>query len=86
MNIKRMVAKEDFEDDKLALAKQAIPGTNMTAMQLAEIARVFSFEDTKLEFLKFAYPFCIDQNKYYLVNDVFSFSTSKDELRKYIGQ
>ena len=84
--IKKMVSKETFEDDKLTLAKQAIPGANMTAAQLANIARVFSFENTKLEFLKFAYPFCIDPNKYFLVNDVFSFSSSKDELRRYIGQ
>lgn len=83
---KRTIANADFEDTKLTLAKQIARSELMTARQLAEIAQLFDFEQSKLEFLKYAYPYCFDQNKYYVVNNVFEFSSSVDELNKYINQ
>lgn len=83
---KRTIEKADFEDTKLTIAKQIVASELMTAKQLAEIANLFDFEHTKLEFLKFAYPYCFDQNKYYMVNDVFDFSSSVDELNKFINK
>ena len=83
---KRTIEKADFEQTKLTIAKQIVASEFMTASQLAEIARLFDFEQTKLEFLKYAYQYCFDQNKYYLVNNVFNFSSSVDELSKYISR
>lgn len=81
---KNLIASKRFESDKLTLAKQVVAGELMTVAQLTEIARLFEFETDKLEFLKFAYNYCYDKNKYYLVNSVFAFSTSIDELNRYI--
>ena len=86
IDAKRTIEKASFEQTKLTLAKQIVASELMTAKQLAEIAKLFDFENTKLEFLKFAYPYCYDQNKYYMVNNVFSFSSSIDELNEYINQ
>ena len=83
---KRTIEKADFEQTKLTIAKQIVASELMTANQLAEIARLFDFEQTKLEFLKYAYQYCFDKNKYYLVNNVFEFSSSVDQLNKYINQ
>ena len=83
---KRTIEKADFEQTKLTIAKQIVASELMTARQLAEIARLFDFENTKLEFLKYAYPYCYDQNKYYIVNDVFTFSSSVDELNEFINK
>ncbi|MBR4583607.1 MAG: DUF4476 domain-containing protein [Bacteroidales bacterium] len=83
---KRTIEKASFEETKLTIAKQIVASELMTARQLAEIARLFSFESTKLEFLKFAYQYCYDQNKYYIVNNVFNFSSSIYELNEYINQ
>ena len=83
---KRTIEKADFEQTKLTIAKQIVASELMTASQLAEIARLFDFEQTKLEFLKYAYQYCFDKNKYYLVNNVFEFSSSVDQLNKYINQ
>ena len=86
LEAKRTIEKADFEQTKLTIAKQIVASELMTASQLAEIARLFDFEQTKLEFLKYAYQYCFDQNKYYLVNNVFDFSSSVDELNKYISR
>lgn len=83
---KRTIEKADFEQTKLTIAKQIVASELMTAKQLAEIANLFDFEHTKLEFLKYAYPYCFDQNKYYMVNNVFDFSSSVDELNEYISK
>lgn len=86
MDAKRTIENADFEETKLKIAKQIVASEYMTARQLAEIANLFDFEHTKLEFLKFAYQYCYDQNKYYMVNNVFEFSSSVDELNEYIGR
>lgn len=77
--------QETFESDRMKVAKRVVIGANMTSQQLADIARLFKFETDKLEFLKYSYSFCYDPDKYYLVNSVFTFSSSISELERYIG-
>ena len=84
-SVKAALEKEDFEDDKLALAKQITAKKCLKAEQVKEIAKLFDFEETKLEFTKYAYDFTYDQDNYYLVNEVFEFSSSKEELNNYIS-
>ncbi len=81
---KAQVKKSPFADGKLTLAKQITESNCLSVLQIKEIAKEFSFEDNKLEYLKFAYDFTFEKNKYYLVNDVLSFSSSEDELNSYI--
>ena len=81
---KTSIAAKSFEDTKLTLAKQ-IGGSNcFTSDQVKGIMGLFGFEDSKLDFAKFAYDHVIDVNNYYKVNDAFKFSSSVDELNKYI--
>lgn len=83
-NAKHLVQQQDFESSKLKIAKQVAQSEMLTTSQIAEIARLFEFESTKLEFLKYAYAYCFDPNKYYLVNSVFEFDSSKNELDKFV--
>ena len=53
-------------------------------LQIKELVKDEVFEDNKLEFLKFAYDHCFDQNKYYTVNSVFTYSSSKDEMNEFL--
>lgn len=81
---KTSIASKGFEETKLTLAKQ-IGGSNcFTSAQVKDIMELFGFEDSKLDFAKFAYDHVIDVNNYYKVNDAFGFSSSVDELDKYI--
>ena len=79
-----MIQHESFDDTRLAIAKQVVSSNRMTVNQIAQIARLFSFESNRLEFAKFAYPYCIEKNKYYLLYDVFDHDSSKRELNEYI--
>jgi hypothetical protein len=80
----RMISNESFDDTKLALAKQIISSNPMTVNQIVNICKLFSFESKKLEFAKFAYSYCTDRNKYYLLNEVFTYDSSKRELNEFI--
>lgn len=80
----RMISNESFDDTKLTVAKQIISNNPMTASQIVNICKLFSFESNKLEFAKFAYPYCTEKNKYYLLNEVLTYDSSKRELNEYI--
>ena len=85
MEIKHLVRSADFENDKMNIAKQATSAHYFYVDQIAEIARLFDFEHNKLEYVKFAYDYCIDRNLYYKLNGIFEFSGSKDELNEFIN-
>ncbi len=73
-----------FESDKLIIAKQAVRGNAYSADQIGNIMMEFGYESSRLEFAKFAYGFCLDPENYYQVNSAFQFSSSIDELDRFI--
>ena len=80
-----VIKAESFDNTKLTLAKDAIRANGIITPQLVELLEEFSFESTKLELAKFAYEFTFDKDNYYVVNNAFSFSSSKEELSRFIG-
>ena len=82
--LKQAIQKESFSDNKLKLAKQALSNNYVTTTQVKELMGFFSFDDAKLDLAKYAYDRTVDRNNYFLLNDAFSFSSSKEELMKYI--
>lgn len=79
------VRNQKFDDTRLKTAKQIVSSNCLNANQIAEICRVFAFEDSKLDFAKAAFTSCTEPNNYFKVNDVFEFSTSVDELTQWIS-
>lgn len=78
------LAAESFDNTRLTLAKQIASTNALSAAQIMEICKMFSFENNRLDFAKYAYPYCIDKNKYYLVNGAFSYDSSKRDLDAFI--
>lgn len=81
---KRAIKNEHFDDTRLSIAKQVISSNYFTSAQVKEIVQQFSFESSKLDIAKYAYKYTLDKGSYFIVNEVFSFSSSKEELQKYI--
>lgn len=82
--MKKSISSKSFEEAKMTTAKQATKGKCLKADQVVEIMALFTFEDSKLEFAKFAYDYTLDVDNYYVVNDAFTFSSSIDELNEYL--
>ena len=70
---------------RLKTAKQIAGSNCLSTGQIVEICKVFGFEETKLDFAKFAYDHCTEKQNYFKVNNVFGFSSSVDDLTNYIS-
>lgn len=79
-----LLSKETFDDTRLATAKQIVANNPMTVNQIMQICQLLTYESNKLELAKFAYPYCIEKNKYYMLNEVFTYDSSKKELNEYL--
>lgn len=73
-----------FEDSRMKTAKQIVAVNCLNVDQIMQIANLFSFDDNKLEFAKFAYDYCIEPRNYFKLNGIFSFSSNADELSDYV--
>lgn len=76
---------QSFEENKFQVAQQVFNSNCMTVNQVTQIIGLFNFEDTKLDFAKYAYGRTYDLSNYFMVNNAFSFSSSVDELNAYIN-
>ena len=83
--MRKNIDNRSFESTRLQLAKQFIDNNYFSARQIAELMRLMTFESTKLELAKYAYSKTIDRNKYFIVNDEFTFESSISELSDYIS-
>lgn len=78
------IKAKSFSDSRLTLAKQVTQGNCLTSNQIKQIMTQFDFEDTKLEYAKFAYGYCFNPENYWKVNDAFQFESTIEELNEYI--
>ena len=82
----RSIELQTFDSDQIRVAKQIIRSNGASSVQMAEIMKLLSFESSRLEIAKFGFQFVADPENYYLVNDVFWFSSSIRELDRYINR
>lgn len=79
------IRDQGFDETRLKTAQQVAGSNCLNATQISEICKVFGFEQTKLDFAKYAYNRCTEPNNYFKINSVFDFSSSSDELNEYIS-
>ena len=84
-NMKNSLGKQSFEDTRLKMAKEILRKNCLSTGQIRELMEMFSFEKNKLDLAKFAHDYCVDKDNYYQLNDVFSFSSSVDELTEFLS-
>lgn len=88
-DVSAMVArmrKQTFDSDRLALGKVIVASANLTAGQIAQLAETIDFSSSQVDFLKYAYHYCIDKVNYRLALDVLTFSSDKKKVMDYISR
>jgi hypothetical protein len=78
------IKNESFSDSQMRIARQFTRSNCLNVDQIITVIGLFSFEQSKLDYAKFAYDFCVDKGNYFMVNDAFTFSSSKDDLNKFL--
>lgn len=82
---KQSISSASFEDTKLSTAKTILNSNWVSSAQVIELCRLFSFENTKVNFAKFAYSRTVDPQNYYKVASVFDFDSNKRALNDFIN-
>jgi hypothetical protein len=78
------ISNERSNYSKLQVMQQVIHSNYFTSAQVRQMLQLLSFETDKVDMAKLAYDKTVDKQSYFVVNDVFSYSSSKDELARYI--
>jgi hypothetical protein len=84
--LKESLRKEWFENNRLTSVKVILGKSNFTAQQVKDLMLLFTFENNRLEVAKAAYRKIIDKEHFYLLNEALTFSSSKDELARFIRE
>ncbi|BDS09837.1 DUF4476 domain-containing protein [Aureispira anguillae] len=81
----RHIQQESFDDGKMRIAKGVINGNYVLAGQVKTMIKEFSFKDSQEKLAMYAYPKTYDQKNYYMIYDVFTFSSSKDKVSQWVS-
>lgn len=82
----KAIESKSFSDEKLAIAIVASKEKCLTNTQIRTIAKLFSYDDHTLEFLKNAYPLASEKSTYYLLEDLFTFSSTRETFLKFLNK
>ena len=77
--------QQSFDSDRLALGKVIVASANLTAAHIARLAKTIDFSQTQVEFLKYAYAYCMDKPNYHQAVEVLTFSSDKKKVLDYIA-
>lgn len=85
-DVVKSLRRETFDNTRSQVARQIITSSRamFLSSQVKQMMDCFDFEPAKLELAKLAYEFTFDKDKYYLVNEAFSFDSNKQALARYI--
>ncbi|MBK9399954.1 MAG: DUF4476 domain-containing protein [Bacteroidetes bacterium] len=83
-DLKQTVSSKSFEETKFTISKQVLQDRCMLVSQVKQMMLIFTFEQTRLDFAKFAYDRTYDIGNYFKVNDAFTFESSIEDLNEYI--
>ncbi len=82
--LKNTIRSKPYDSSKLDIAKMALTYKWVNSNQVAELVSLLSFDSSRLELAKFAFSRTIDKENYFVVNNCFSFSSTSDELARFV--
>lgn len=80
----QLLDNESFDSRKLELANSYVNKTNLSAQQIADISKKFTFDSNRLDWAKHAYNKCYDKANYFLLKSTFTFSSNYSALEEYM--
>jgi len=80
----KLLDNEAFDSEKLELGNNYVDKTHLSAQQITDIAKKFTFDSNRLEWTKHAYSNCYDKANYFLLKSTFTFSSNYSALEEFI--
>lgn len=75
-----------FDDDRVAMIRKDLKDHCLTANQAYKILETLTFEEDRLELAKYLYDRMIDKDKGSSLLPLFTFDSSKEELKNYMNK
>lgn len=79
-----ILSRRSFDDDKLRSLRAQARRVYFTSQQVAEIIRVFSFDERRLEVAKELYERTVDPENYFVVIESIEFDSTRRKLEDFI--
>ena len=85
-NILKALKNESFDSTRGKLARMIVCGSLLTSRQIADMAKTFSFDSKRYDFLLYAYEFCSDPQNYVVAANTLEYRSNKENLIKKISR
>lgn len=79
------VKSKTFDREKMDRAKAAFASEKMTVNQVISVMKLFSFDDDKVDWAKYAYSKTLDKSEYYRTSDEITSYFTKEDFNKWIN-
>ncbi|MFQ3575227.1 MAG: DUF4476 domain-containing protein [Cytophagales bacterium] len=79
-----LIKNQAFSETKMKVAKQFVSSGCVSLAQTRQLIAEFGFDDQKLEIATFAYQYSNERKRFFMLNDAFSFSGTKDKFNKFL--
>ncbi len=81
-----MIKKENYEHDKLRVAKEQTVNNCLSSAQVKKILDIFNHDRERMDFVISAYNVTIDKENFKILEENFQFSENKTEFLKFISK
>lgn len=78
------VKNEPFEKDRISLINAALANSDFTCGQCIQLLKLYTFDNERMKLMKMMYPRIIDKQAFFTVIDILTFSSSKEEMNKFV--
>ena len=82
----KALKNESFDSTRGKMARMIVCGSLLTSRQIADMAKTFSFDSKRYDFLVYAYNFCADPQNYVVAVNTLEFSSNRNNLMKKISR
>ena len=80
----KALKNESFDSTRAKLARMIVCGSLLTSRQIADMAKTFTYDSKRYDFLEYAYEFCADPQNYVVAANTLEFSTNRNDLMRNI--
>lgn len=82
----KALKNESFDSSRGKLARMIVRGNLLTSRQIADMAKTFTFDSNRYDFLLYAYDDCVDPQNYAIAVKTLEFSTNRNDLMRKISR
>ena len=84
--ILKALKNESFDSTREKLGKMIVCGSLLTSRQIADMAKTFTYDSRRHDFLLYAYDFCSDPQNYTIAANTLEYRSNREDLMKKISR